>query len=190
MTWNAIHTAHKKCEPVSDYIRFSLFSAENMKLEQTEHGQLQIIFADENKLSDRALKLTQEFSGGSLDVEDTECQLYLKFSENDITKAAIVLSLDAEPQKIANCLLVDFYRALGLSLRGDHSFKYAWSGGAEPLNKLNISAFPKLRKYISLLTYIHACPKLIAGMNKSQVETELTKNSICLKNLKGVDDGR
>ncbi|MEQ1523572.1 MAG: hypothetical protein ABL936_20085 [Aestuariivirga sp.] len=191
----------QKCARSRVYLQAAMFENPNMRLEEGGAGDVRFALAGKNMLTRLKADMTVLFSGGIVDVEDLDCQLYMSLRGDHIVAAVIVVSHDSSPEKVTTCLLVNFYRVLGLSQEGDAPFSATWaqrsnfsvtrplgssSEAAPTSEEFKVSpSFKDAQNAIKILTYIHSCRELAAGMTKSEVIAQLGKDSVCLRDLKG-----
>lgn len=185
------HGSRQKCIEASRYFRSTIFESNRMRLEQKKFGRLNFEFAEEQNLTNIKNKFLHDTPYQVIDADDLECQLYLRLDNDKIASANLVISLSAEPKKKAFCLLIGFYRALGLSQQDYLSFSDTWAHDDGLQNNLTLADleilpwFRDLVKTVVGLQYIHSCPILIHGMKKSQVVEQLGKKSVCFQDIQG-----
>lgn len=181
----------QKCTDSRAYLQAAMFENPNMRFEERKAGRVRFAFASKNVLTRLRADMTVLFSGGIVDVEDGDCQLYMSLREDYIVAAVIVVSLDSSPQKFTTCLLVNFYRILGLSQKGGAPFSETWARRSKPEKELTLDELKALPSFqdgqnaFKVLEYIHSCHEIVAGMTKSELIALLSKDSVCLRDLKG-----
>jgi hypothetical protein len=190
-----------KCADGRTYLQASIFGSPSMRVYERKAGRLRFVFENKSNLTRLGAEIKELFSGGIVDDKDADCHLYMSLHEDRIVAAVVVVSLDASPEKITTCMLVNFNRALGLSLPGDAPFSAKWAQRSNftiirPLGpnpetapasgEFKMSpAFKQSQHAAKILAHIHSCRELVPGMTKSEVIAELGKNSVCLRDLKG-----
>lgn len=181
----------QKCALSRVYLQAAMFENPNMRLEEGGAGDVRFALAGKNMLTRLKADMTVLFSGGIVDVEDLDCQLYMSLRGDHIVAAVIVVSHDSSPEKITTCLLVNFYRVLGLSQEGDAPFSATWARRSKSEKELTLNELKVLPSFqigqnaFKVLEYIHSCHEIVAGMTKSEVFALLSKDSVCLRDLKG-----
>ncbi len=191
----------KKCADGRTYLQAVIFGNPNMEIKEREPAKLRFAFASKSNLTRFGADIKRLFSGGIVDEEDADCHLYMTLHADQIVAAVVLVSLDAPPEKSTTCMLVNFYRVLGLSQEGDAPFSATWAQRSNfsvtrPLGSSSEIAptseefkvspsFKDAQGAMKILAHIHSCRKLVAGMAKSEVIAQLGKGSVCLRDLKG-----
>jgi hypothetical protein len=186
----------QKCTDSRAYLQAAMFENPNMRLEEGGAGDVRFALAGKNGLTYLRAKISELFLDGIVDVEDLDCQLYMSLRGDHIVAAVIVVSHDSSPEKFTKCLLVNFYRILGLSQLGGAPFSETWAQRSKSeeeliLEKLTLDelkvlpSFKLMQNAFKVLEYIHSFHEIVAGMTKSEVVALLSKDSVCLRDLKG-----
>jgi hypothetical protein len=192
---------NKNCNDGRVYLETAIVRNRNMQVYERKAGRLRFVFASKSNLTHFGADISKLFAGGIIDAQDADCQLYMSLHDDRIVVAVVVVSLDASPEKITTCMLVNFNRALGLSLPGDAPFSAKWAQRSNftiirPLGpnpetapasgEFKMSpAFKQSQHAAKIFAHIHSCRELVAGMTKSEVIAQLGKGSVCLSDLKG-----
>lgn len=181
----------QRCQDTLKLFTSGVFENENVLTRLNANGKVRFVFDTKKSLTYLSTKMLGVFSQGINDVTDLDCQLYMFIKDNQTTAAAIVVSLDASVQKKMMCMLVSFYRVIGLSQNKNANFSETWSKAVLPKEDLTYnelmssSSFQLMLNAVKVLTYIHSCKILEPGMTKEDVISKLASDSECVQKLKG-----
>lgn len=188
---DCVSESKQKCTDSRAYLQTAIFENPNMRIMEGKAGSVRFAFASKNIATRLRANRTDLFPTGIVDVEDVDCQLYMNLRKDHIVAAIVVVSRESSPQKISVCLLVNFYRVLGLSQKGGAPFSETWARRSKSekeltLDEMKVSpSFRETQNAFKVLEYIHSCHEIVAGMTKSEVIALLSKDSVCVRDLKG-----
>ena len=182
------HGESVNCKKIPKLISASIEQNSNLKLEFVPSGDanLEFIFADTKYLWSEKAKSDIEFSGGRIDVQDIDCQLFMKLSAAEIEKTRVIISNDITPDKAQKCLSTQFFVGIGLHLLGDANFSSIWEEGKNKFKEMPGYQFEKLKHDYGLLELIQMCPAIPSGMARPEVEKILNRSSACIANIGGI----
>lgn len=154
-----------------------------------QQSEFHLIFAQKNRFAELQIKLEKSFQSGIFDTSATDCQLFVNLQGATIINSVVVISIETKPERIMTCLLVNFYRAIGLSLDNGSNFAAIWGDSTNAASTFAPNYFDELKYRIDVLLYIHSCPRLQAGMSQAEVEKEINSGIECLRSLTGDSKG-
>ncbi|MFO1034925.1 MAG: hypothetical protein U1E15_12945 [Hyphomicrobiales bacterium] len=189
------------CETSSQHFTNAIRGDDRIRMERVTYGDLMFVITNDKEAATYIKALSRVFSQAGageaqIDVADPQCQLFTKVSDSSIVKAEIVASIDSDSEKLEYCLLISFYRALGLSFSADKTFDELWTQIAADRQQASSTPAERSAHFLAwrtnalILEHIHQCPKLHAGMSKNEVQELLTDDSICLKDILSVLNGQ
>ena len=173
------------CDLTNKYIKRGIEVNADLELAyQSENPQIEAVFfepvtTDPSHLSDRESKI----AGGFSDVSDPDCKVFSNFDGPIIAHSMVEVSLEQPEDKIVRCISVQIVQAFGLSVAETKSFAEIWSGPSVGVKNLSEQEFQTFIRNALILVTIQMCPKLKAGMNKTEVQEQLRPTSMCLADL-------
>jgi hypothetical protein len=180
----------QRCQETLKLFPSDVFENENVRTGLDPNGKVRFVFESKKSLAYLSTKMLGFFSHGINDVTDLDCQLYMLIRDNQTTGAAIVVSLDASVQKKMMCMLVNFYRVIGLSQKNNANFSETWPKAVLPKKDLTYSelisdsSFRYMLHAVKVTAYIHSCKITEPGMTKDEVVSKLVVESDCIQKLK------
>lgn len=152
---------------------------------RSRNPDIRFIYADSVSAVRIREQLTLRYESEFIDAEDEECQLYFRRTHSKISGVVLVLSLDAPVPKQRFCLSMQLIQAMGLSLPEMASFSTLWKRPPSGQATYSDGDASKLVESYGVLSYVHLCPTLKAGMNVKDVVRILSKTSSCVDGLIG-----
>jgi hypothetical protein len=180
----------QECAQPIDLFKSTISQTDQLKpLYMRRQAEFHLIMVTKNRLFEIQKKLEKDFQGGISDVSETDCQLFVNLAGSTIINSVVVVSTAAEPLRIRTCLLINFYRSLGLTLSKSKNFADGLEYSSELASGNSTIDFEFLKNKVDVLMYIQSCKLLTPGMTKAAVTNALEYNSACFKMLDGGSNG-
>lgn len=138
------------------------------------------VYTNTNGAIAKKVELTNLYAKQFTDSADPDCQLYYMIRNDVIEKTTIVISLDSPLPKQKLCLAYQTQQSTGLSLPGNMSFSVVWESPPAGKSYFNAADLNRIAESLRLLSYIHMCPDLKAGMSRDEAKRVLSAPNTCL----------
>jgi hypothetical protein len=175
---------NKGCNATPRLLEDVLFEGPSFRLrQQHKKSQLEIGFENSKLLEFQYQRIKELFpvelaTGGGL-----KCQVHMILDNGEIKSSLIVVSLDEPPMKAKSCLLLPFFKSLGLGHFSELNLKTMWAVFNQVGESVTEDQFLIVKKQFEIFVYIHSCTLLRPNMTRIEVAKILETENACMRDL-------